>query len=147
MDRIIKFRGFNEELNKWLYGSLIKMNREYSDKEFFILPAMRLVDFKHDAFCSLIKEVAPESVGQFTGLHDKNGKEIYEGDILKRTHATFGDSIVIVQWDTIQPAFVLFVAPYGRYDAESDWSKCGQCHYEVIGNTYENPELLEKTNA
>lgn len=68
---------------------------------------------------------------EYTGLHDKNGKEIYEGDIVKRTKA----------WEVLWMGYGWWLRnikdgasfPLGRYEV-----------YEVIGNIYENPELLEE---
>ena len=69
---------------------------------------------------------------QYTGLKDKNGKEIYEGDILRDEHT---QKIRAVEYNS--PSFVLVDS--NRYFF---WN----CHYdeqEVIGNIYENPELME----
>jgi len=66
---------------------------------------------------------------QFTGLLDKNGKEIYEGDIVKGTGEHIGQSNVFYGYGVWQPFSYL-----GTY--------CGN-DFEVIGNIYENPELLE----
>ena len=94
--------------------------------------------------CKLSLEVM-----QFTGLTDKNGKEIYEGDILRvsgdRSESTitqvyFSDGAFLVQDD------------FGEYEitaigyALEEWSN-GNDHAEIIGNIHENPELMEAHNA
>lgn len=82
---------------------------------------------------------------QFTGLHDKNGKEIYEGDIVKweRDDLTQGGDNIIhsygigfIEWNE---TFAMFsfakVGKYGCFQMEDN-------EYEVIGNIYENPDLI-----
>lgn len=66
---------------------------------------------------------------QFTGLHDKNGKEIYEGDVVR--YRTELGKVMEVKYPDC-------------FDGESDWSIYLPANWEVIGNIYENSDLLEK---
>ena len=83
------------------------------------------------------KQLENVIVMQFTGLKDKNGKEIYEGDIVKaniNNVVSIGKVVYIDDWAMFQTEFT--IGNIGRYNCyEAD---------EVIGNIYENPELLDK---
>lgn len=70
---------------------------------------------------------------QFTGLHDKNGKEIYEGDIIGHKDSDF---LRVVKWSNLLPAFTMERAGF----RESVWYT--EKYAKVVGNIHENPELL-----
>ena len=78
---------------------------------------------------------------QFTGLSDKSGTEIYEGDIVRFSDYWFGDnkikkSIEKIEWDSKEACYTWELTQTGYKDGP-EWC-------EVIGNIYENPELLKE---
>lgn len=100
---------------------------------------------KHYIFnCPCCWEVIPESVGQFTGLHDKNGKEIYEGDVIKVITFGFDPEKFIIEIKYGCSGGVLgFHLANGRslfYFGQSDYSRLDDT--TIIGNIHDNPELL-----
>lgn len=82
-----------------------------------------------------------ETIGQFTGLHDSIGREIYEGDIIKSSHGT----LHYIVYDNDLACFKAVVArynPLGEYSTLSKgWVAC--FNKEVVGNIHDNPELLK----
>ncbi len=140
--REIKFRGIPTDNNtsyfedeEFVYGYLV-----ISDYKYYILLDL-LDNIKRDDYAVYMVEVKPETIGQYTGLHDKNGKEIYEGDILQIDI----DRAWII-WNEKYCYFQL--VPIGDYYFDSD--VIGQTleytETEIIGNIYENKELLNETN-
>ena len=118
--RDIKFRGLYN--GQWVYGCLL-----YG----IGMRGKEICQIEHvDASEHRVYDVPKESVGEFTGLQDKNGKDIYEGDIIKRyTGYTFESKIREYRLGEINQA-----KSFGYDWHESD---------EVIGNIYEKPELLK----
>ena len=126
MSRQLKFRGKRVDNGEWVYGDLI----QYESGEVSIF-SKNLSKYGYEATEMYKRDrIIPETVGQYTGLTDKNGKEIYEGDIPDGYGAVF------------------FSNEYLGYFAESNEFECGYpiCDIpiiEIIGNIHENPELLE----
>ena len=136
MMREIKFRGKGKDTiikNQIIYGDLCI----YNDIIFFIGITKRMVTIRKNVFVPNVVwyEVEPKSVGQFTGIKDKNGKEIYEGDIFDSPSK---NKFKVVWW--IDGWFYQNCSdekPIGHLiEVAQDW--------EVIGNIYENPELIEE---
>lgn len=133
MSREILFRGKIDKNDNWVYGSL-----NNTDPQF---PEIMYCDKNWNVHSHLIK---PETIGQFTGLIDKNGTKIFEGDICKYYNQIDYDGICVIEnWNTS------FVANWigGTIKAHHlitsmFYLSCGK-EFEVIGNIYDNPELLE----
>ena len=130
--REIKFRGNRVNNGKWVYGLPL-----YS-----VVGAKVIIDTIQSYEDLRYYKVIPETVGQFTGLHDKNGKEIYEGDIC----------IVSLSYFKIknEKATVIFHngAFQFQYGCEKFFSKPHDAwdEVDVIGNVYTNPELLKEVS-
>ena len=115
--REIKFRGKRVGNGEWVYGSYIY--------------AFDMVH-EHCIRCGTTYAVMPETVGQYTGLKDKNGKKIYEGDRLKRI-GDAGDEIFIIEWNEQSGGFNLNYIYFDEtYDLEELWPDS-----EVIGNIHD----------
>lgn len=134
MDREIKFRGKSIRNGKWLYGDLLRN----VDNSFAIVPPFE-VNMQNE--CARY-EVDPETIGQFIGLHDKNGKEIYEGDILSFYHNS-EKFICVVEWNNEVGAWCIRL----KYEVYVGIRPLGEwlCDFkmEIIGNIYDNKQLLE----
>lgn len=126
--RAIKFRGKSKVTDEWVYGYLVKRGSEwFIDNETTDWNSMTpLGKIEYHKI-----KIKGNTKGQYTGLRDKNNKEIYEGDIVKY----FYDTPSVVEF--VQGAFKL------KRDCCFDTFSYLEGEVEVIGNIYENPELLE----
>lgn len=133
--REIKFRGKDLETGDWVYGDL-EIHRKDSRR------LIHSYDEKGDY--SRQYDVDEETIGQFTGDCDKNGKDIYEGDILKAYFCGTSDVFGVVRYAESR----FFVDDDYRRDeitAKSPLSAISKCiEFEVIGNIFDNPELLKQ---
>lgn len=122
--REIIFRGKRKSDGKWWEGYLtVVFQHTYIEKA-----------NENEAFRFVVD---PETVGQFTGLTDKNGKRIFEGDILKRTN---GNKYV---W-YVDYKNCAFCANQSNCNYACELGELlDQIELEVIGNVHDNPELLE----
>ena len=122
----------------FVYGSLIV----YKDRCFIAVSAQ--CDIKHCVNNGLVSmiEVAPETVGQFTGLTDKNGTRIFEGDIIKHfNHFDKPDEYAIYKVEFDEKICKFSGRLHKQWSAQL--SKDLEKRYEVIGNIYDSSELLE----
>jgi uncharacterized phage protein (TIGR01671 family) len=93
------------------------------------------------------KKYAHSMVQQYIGLHDKNGKEIYKGDIVifKRSGYVSGNwtGIGVIEWEKYHTKFHYVMKKTVEGECYDSWNLFPDTDYKVIGNIYENPELLE----
>jgi uncharacterized phage protein (TIGR01671 family) len=123
MNREILYRGKRVDNGDWGYGYAVKGN----DKKYQMFIAASIgVGFFTGGIIAY--EVIPETVGQFTGILDKNGKKIFEGDIVESPNGTQG----FIEWQNEECAFLVNIG--------DDWQTMDDCPYEVIGNIYDNKE-------
>ena len=130
--REIKFRGKRKDDGEWVHGYYAVIENKH-----IIIDDGRFQDAEGTIHRGSYFEVIPETVGQFTGLLDRNGKEIYEGDIVR--------GIWQVNHKDVREGVVNYWEKFGLYGLNDNsslvsivWSGC-----EVIGNIHENPELLK----
>lgn len=154
------FRGKRIDNGEWVQsGSILHFNDENAEKLFFIPKYNEKCVCIHDDDDNILSfkkgtfyKVIPETVGQFTNLTDKNGTQIFEGDIVHLTDIRYNN-----EWKAV----VVFGNPYAQYSWGWNFLYIGekpqintdillwvemediQVYCEVIGNIYDNPELLK----
>jgi uncharacterized phage protein (TIGR01671 family) len=127
--REIKFRAWNEKRKDFIYvGSIDFVNSECRGM------AYDIQEGDDEISCNI------NLLEQFTGLHDKNGKDIYEGDILEYSDAPgMSDDIASVTWHAAEACFYVVNGSGNVFDPIYNVST--SCN--VIGNIHENPELIK----
>ena len=129
--REIKFRG-KDYNNKWRYGDLVQEKWGQG----------KAIMIKKDKTAWSVLE---ETLGQYTGLKDKNGKEIYEGDIIFDSFYERKAKVVFLEgafWLDYIDDFKEYETIHKRYQLIANYDN--KSVLEVIGNIYDNLELLEK---
>ena len=141
----ILFRGKRTINGDWVYGDFVHGNERKSLRD-----SIFVYDSETQSFNDY--EINPSTLGQYTGLTDKNGKRVFEWDILHI--AKIADGLggyyqppfdypvnVVVKWDLCAWMWETLCEDKRYISFPDAW-----CHYEceVIGNIYDNPDLLEK---
>ena len=166
MSREILFRGKRADNGEWVEGNLVYSEDAEEDFKAIIIPIkgswMYVTEHSEDLGFEKWYKVDPSTVCQYTGLTDKNGKKIWEGDIL-RGHGNNTDLSKVVygefgmiENETLEVIDIVIGWHYEPIPTDA-LSKCepfclpmpltnyyiDRCEFEVIGNIYDNQELLE----
>ena len=128
--REIKFRGKRRDGYGWVYGSL-----DSSDVVPRILRMEEIGEYgtRHPEKY----EVLPSSVGEYTGLKDSDGNEIYEGDLIRAHELLFPHSIGVVRYFDSRTSFFIDAGDGDVNDLTCD----DELH--VVGNIYDNPDMID----
>lgn len=147
-DREILFRGKRTDNGEWVFGLPTKMRPDAQEINAIAIGGY----YKNDmgAMIQRIEEIDPETVGQYTGLLDKSGKKIFEGDVFRFESGYVGEIKFGIYVDDEEDAggdgniqhqgYFVDAGESGTYslysNRKSDW-------FQTIGNVFDNPELLE----
>ena len=149
--RDILFRGKRIDNGEWVEGSLIIDHYDYAGqhKDRYVIQNC-LYGIDENGFCDfqsgISEEIDPLTLGQYTGLTDEYGKKIFEGDIIARQDSYDDDVAIngVIKYGRFNCSCCDGV--YGWYIDDGDIRFLDDENHEffVIGNVYDNPELLEE---
>lgn len=130
--RDILFRGKRVDNGEWVYGSLVHRTKYYGDTtdKWFVLHGGEFDCDYYDA-----EEVLPDTIGQYTGLKDKNGNRLYEKDIVNCKTKSYLFEGYTIEWYNDDARFVM--VKNGRRYAVSE-----SFEYEIVGNITDNSDML-----
>lgn len=121
--RTIKFRGKSIMTGEWFYGNLYV--KDTTGRTHITTPERGCLN------------INPETVGQFTGIFDKDGKEIYEGDIIRGSNGSING------YECPFKTQIKWLNDGCEFNTPN-WGYTDSTHYfKVIGNIHDNPELLK----
>ena len=139
--REIEFRGKDIKTKEWHYGSLVS---KYDVEACLYCQYHILEKSEYSRSCDwdsaladvYFYEVDEDTLGQFTGLYDKNGTKIFEGDVVNMLNIT--DYPMQIKWSKKWARFI-FYNLVNKTEMNLFTEQC-----EVIGNIYDNPELVKE---
>ena len=141
MNREILFRGKSANTGEWVEGFCVQFGETYSNISIREIGKLNLYGvvpiYEHEIVIS-------ETVGQYTGLKDKNGRKIFEGDIVRRFNRN-GQEIMsyVVEWYSDCCMFVLDCIDFDM-EFDTDFTVFYGDEFEIVGNIHDNPELVRK---
>ena len=163
--REILFRGKHIPTGDWVKGSLVIKRTDNSQVNFISNNkvveevVIRSIDAEWESFwnefgriqcaanCVSVR-VDPDTVGQYTDLTDKNGKKIFEGDIIR---AVLPETVVCREFVWPLMAVAFHDGAFGVWQSQMEFtplrSFASRVEFTVVGNIYDNPELMEVRNG
>ena len=135
MDREILFRGKRVDNGAWETGSFVGIRIGCSDEQTYIA----------DKMTGYNTPVIPETVGQYTGINDKNGRRIFEGDIVTIPNSKKQGLPAVIRWSQFETRFEISRMGYQPLPLDPLFSRNGYySRCEIVGNIHDNQELLEE---
>lgn len=139
MNREILFKGKRVDDGKWIYGDLLQCEGGRTLICTYVAPSKETEGIKQFEIDISLRDVIPETVSQYTGLNDKYGNKIWENDIVScQEEEDFGQ----INWNESEAGFYFDILLNAGHFCEESIDDHLYC-MEVIGNVFDNPELLE----